>query len=812
MNADYRLQDLIDLPKLQSILDSLYVSSGIPSALVDLEGNILTGSGWQDICTKFHRVHPETLKDCLHSDVTIIGSASSGLKQTQITCPRGLTDTATPLVIEGRHLANVFTGQLFLERPDREVFRKQAQQWRFDEATYLEAFDRVPVITQKELDDYLSFITQLTELLALQGLTQKRSLEVQEALRKSDALYRSLFENMLNGFAYCRMLFEDGKPQDFIYLAVNEAFEKQTGLKRVVGRKVSEVIPGIREADPQLFERYGRVALTGQPERFELFLEALQEWFWVSVYSPAKEHFVAVFDVITERKRTEEQVRRSEAALREAQRVSHTGSWFWHVQSDHLEWSDEMYRLFGYEPGSITGKLEAVIAQAIHPDDREKVERANRSVMDEGRPEAMEYRVIWPDQTVHWVWAEPGKLLLDEAGRPKVLSGIVQDVNDRKVAEEEKVQLQAQLMQAQKMESLGALAGGVAHDMNNVLGAILGLASANLEAQPAGSSAHKAFQTVIRAAERGGKMVKSLLSFARQSPAEDRELDLNELLQEEVHLLERTTLAKVRLELDLATDLRSIRGDASALTHAFMNLCVNAVDAMPENGTLTLRTRNVDPDWIEVVVQDTGSGMPREVLEKALDPFFSTKPAGKGTGLGLSMVYSTVKAHRGQLEIQSEPGHGTRVRLRFPVCEAVVRAADPTPVRGSEALNRAFCILVVDDDELIRCTMAPLLEMLGHTALAVASGEEALAELERGFQPDVVILDMNMPGLGGAGTLPRLRALRPELPVLLATGLVDENAEALAMAHPGVTLLPKPFSLIEVQQGLESCRRVGVLR
>jgi len=167
-----------------------------------------------------------------------------------------------------------------------------------------------------------------------------------------------------------------------------------------------------------------------------------------------------------------------------------------------------------------------------------------------------------------------------------------------------------------------------------VLGAILGLASAHIENQPAGSTAHRAFGTIIKAAERGGKVVKGMLNFARQSPAEDREIDVNAVLREEVRLLERTTLSKVRLEMDLAPDLRAIRGDASALTHAFMNLCVNAVDALPENGTLALRTRNVDKDWIEVQVEDSGTGMGKEVLERALDPFFTTKEQGKGTGLG----------------------------------------------------------------------------------------------------------------------------------------------------------------------------------
>jgi len=379
---------------------------------------------------------------------------------------------------------------------------------------------------------------------------------------------------------------------------------------------------------------------------------------------------------------------------------------------------------------------------------------------------------------------------------------IVRDVTDRKQAEHEKARLQAQLLQSQKMESLGTLAGGVAHDMNNVLGAILGLASASLAAQPADSPTQQALETIIRAAERGGKMVKGLLSFARQSPAESRELDMNTLIHEEVCLLERTTLAKVRLEADFEAALRPIRGDANALSHALMNLCVNAVDAMPEHGTLTLRTRNIDSDWIEIVVEDTGTGMPQEVLEKAMDPFFTTKDPGKGTGLGLSMAFSTVKAHQGQMEIQSEPLKGTRVMMRFPAFEPVPPSQEPLSASLPGTSDLPLEVLVVDDDELIRSTMLAILEVLGHTPTIVSSGEEALAKLAAGFRPDVVILDLNMPGLGGAGTLPRLRALNPTVPVLLATGRVDEFASGLAGGHPQVTLLSKPFSINELQHHL----------
>ncbi|MBP1626063.1 MAG: multi-sensor hybrid histidine kinase [Holophagaceae bacterium] len=392
-----------------------------------------------------------------------------------------------------------------------------------------------------------------------------------------------------------------------------------------------------------------------------------------------------------------------------------------------------------------------------------------------------------------------------------VFLSFVRDLTELKRAEEETARLQIQLQQSQKMESLGLLAGGVAHDMNNVLGAILGMASANIDAHAPESRTYRAFETIIKAAERGGKMVKGLLGFARHTPAEQQVLNLNAILQEEIRLLERTTLARISLLTDLDPDLRPIMGEASSLTHAFMNLCVNAVDAMPGSGTLTLRTRNLGQDWIEVVVEDTGVGMPKEVLERAMDPFFTTKGVGKGTGLGLSLVYSAIKAHQGEMEIQSDPGMGTRVRMRFPACAPPSRSLEAEKAPAPDERRSSLAVLVVDDDELIQYSTQALLELKGHVATTVSSGEEALAKIEAGYIPDVVILDMNMPGLGGAETLPRLRALNPTVPVLLATGRVDQFAVELARAHPHVTLLSKPFGLDELGQFLETVAGRGEL-
>jgi len=353
------------------------------------------------------------------------------------------------------------------------------------------------------------------------------------------------------------------------------------------------------------------------------------------------------------------------------------------------------------------------------------------------------------------------------------------DLTERLEAEAQRAALQSQLLQMQKMESLGSLAGGVAHDMNNVLAAILALASTHLTVEAVDSPAYRAFKTIGEAALRGADLVKGLLHFARQSPSLLQSVDLNAVVEQGARLLERTTLARVRVVMDLAPDLRPIRGDASALSHALMNLCVNAVDAMAEGGTLSLATRNLGEALVELVVGDTGTGMTEEVLAKATDPFFTTKEVGKGTGLGLAMVFNPEAS---------------------PPRQAPAPAGPPA---------RPLAVLLVDDDELVRRSTGMLVEVLGHKVTSASSGEEALALLEGGAEADVAVLDMNMPGLGGKGTLPRLLALRPGLRVFLATGRADQEALDLVAAHPEAILLPKPFSIEQLQNLLADLGQGG---
>ena len=455
-------------------------------------------------------------------------------------------------------------------------------------------------------------------------------------------------------------------------------------------------------------------------------------------------------------------------------------------------------RLHGFEPEEMAGRPTF---DFYHPDDAPLVGEVFQACLAQpGQPVRVQYRYARKDGS--WIWMEA--VAVNRLDDPAIQAIVVnsRDISERMASQTALRESERMLHRSQKMESLGSLAGGVAHDMNNVLGSILGMASMHQELQPPGSETQRAFAIIAKACQRGSGLVRRLLDFARHDLSEEKVLDLNILIQEEIQLLERTTLGGIRLHTELDPGAPAIRGDASALVHAIMNLCLNAIDAMPGGGDLTLRTCASLPGWVELQVEDTGHGMSKEVLGKALDPFFTTKPPDKGTGLGLPIVYSTMSAHRGTLSLESEAGRGTRVSLRFPAAPVEAQAG-PEPPSAPGPSAASLEILLVDDDELIRGTLESLLRCLGHRVHPVASGEEALQMVRSGYDPQVVILDMNMPGLGGQGTLPLLRESRPALPVLLATGRVDQGALDLARAYPGVRLLSKPFTMDDLKASLD---------
>ena len=504
---------------------------------------------------------------------------------------------------------------------------------------------------------------------------------------------------------------------------------------------------------------------------------------------------------ITGQKRVDAALRESNQRLELALQSGRLGIWDLNLLDQSVIWNDRMFELYGLDRATFQPTYQSWAEGVVHPEDRALAREHMRAALEDGKPYRLLFRVLLPGGEIRHISAN-GLVVRDAAGRAIRVLGVNRDRTEQVRAEFERRRLQEERQHSEKLESLGSLAGGMAHDMNNVLAAIMGMASA-LRAKCADQDPQaRPLDTILHASGRGRDLVRALTEFARKGLEEPHWFDLNDILRKEAELLGHARLRQSDLLLDLDPALPMFLGDASAMGSAIMNLGINALDAMVGGGTLRFQSRTLASGAIELTVSDTGQGMTPEVLARAMEPFYTTKPVGKGTGLGLARVYGTVKAHGGTLELQSEPGRGTTVRILLPADPAAPGAAGAEP-RASGA-QRSLNILLVDDDELIQGSIQALLDVLGHATVAVNSGEAALVKLEAGYQPDIILLDMNMPGLGGAGTLPRLRLLRPDLPVLLTTGRADQTALDLVRRYPKVTLLSKPFGMNELRQQLDT--------
>jgi two-component system, cell cycle sensor histidine kinase and response regulator CckA len=424
--------------------------------------------------------------------------------------------------------------------------------------------------------------------------------------------------------------------------------------------------------------------------------------------------------------------------------------------------------------------------------------------------------------------AEQSVTLLDpDRGHEGGAVSVIRDVSERSMLEQ-------QLRQMQKMESIGQLAGGIAHDFNNVLTVIRSQVDLVLMELGDASEVADDLRLIQTAADRAATLTAHLLAFGREQVLLPMTVELGTVVEESGRLLERLIGEQIRLVYDLGVDLPPVRVDPNRMEQVLLNLAVNARDAMPDGGTLTVSTRveTLGPEetesipwlepgrWVVLAVEDTGVGMTEEVRNKAFDPFFSTKPRGKGTGLGLSMVYGTVKQSGGSIQVESDPGRGARFLLRFPPAdpgadgsESAQPAADDAPNQSPRSTGGGCRILVVDDDSAVRRSVVRVLERSGFDCLEADEGDAALALLLENPDISAVLSDLVLPGLSGFKLLERLRAERPELPLVAMSGYAEGAPTRSQALPPGVDFIEKPFAsqdLVAVVAG--ACRRAGSSR
>jgi PAS domain S-box-containing protein len=504
--------------------------------------------------------------------------------------------------------------------------------------------------------------------------------------------------------------------------------------------------------------------------------------------------------VTFERDRASQALGRSQDQLRRSLDAARMGTWMWSVESNTLAWDDNLRQLYGLAPGDpVTGYDHFI--RRVHPDDRAFVESAVRDSFERGGDLDYEFRIVLPDGRIRWI-ADQGHVVRDDAGKPITMSGVCMDVTERRVSQE-------RIRQANRMESVGRLAGGVAHETNNQMSVVLGATGFVLRSKDLPETVRSDVELIQRAAERTASVTAQLLAFSRRQVMNPRVLDVNHLILGWEPLLRRVMGEDCVVTLKLGDELGRVKADPGQLQQACLNLAINARDAMPTGGSLQIETFEARlteeyarrrPDvtilpgtYAVLAVSDSGRGIDRETMEHIFEPFFTTKGVGQGTGLGLSTVYGIVKQSDGYIWAYSEPESGATFKLYFPITTDT-----PTPevmVSTIHPTGKGERILVVEDEEDVREVVTRALKEAGYRVLEASNGEEAL-ELVTGGEAsiDLLLTDIVMGGMNGRELAERISRLLPELPVIYISGYTDGEIARRGLLEPGAIFLQKPFS------------------
>jgi PAS domain S-box-containing protein len=500
-----------------------------------------------------------------------------------------------------------------------------------------------------------------------------------------------------------------------------------------------------------------------------------------------------------------------------AQQAGKIGTFEWNVRSNQVTWSAELEALYGLAPGSFHNCYEAWI-QTLHPDDRARIEQEFWQAIEACQGIDTEFRIFWKNGESRWIAVKSSLFHDQTTGKAMRMIGIHMDITEKK-------QLEAQFLRAQRLESLGTLASGIAHDLNNILTPILvGVQLLPLKFPNLNDHTRQLLKTIEGSAQRGADLVKQILSFARGVEGNRVYLQIQHLLTEIRRIIEQTLPKSIDIETNIPLDLWTIHGDATQLHQVFMNLCVNARDAMPQGGSLSVEAENTTVDdqyarmhldaavgsYVVITVTDTGMGIPAQIIHRIFDPFFTTKEFGKGTGLGLSAVLGIVRSHGGFVDVISHENQGSQFKVYLPAHESSViqNKQDEVLLLGQQEL-----ILIVDDEAMIRDTVRSTLETYQYQVLTASDGLEAIALMaEHKNKIRGVLLDLMMPVMDGVATIPLLRQFSPNVYVVAMSG-VNVTETVAQSEHLGCQdFLSKPFTTKELlqvlHQGLTAARPV----
>ncbi len=796
---NYRLEDLIDIEQFQSLQDRLSQIYSFPSAIINNNGRILTATEWQDICTKFHRKNPECEKECIKSDQYILEHLAEANPAVSYRCPHGLIDNAAPIVINGHHLGNFFTGQFFLQKPDMEFYRDRAAKYGFDEHDYLEAVRRVPIWSKQQVDNYLFFIKGLIEVIASIGLKNLKAIEAGKRLEESEKRHRSIIQTAMDGFC---MTDREGR-----ILQVNDAYCRMSGYSAQeltamkisdveINHKPDEITSRIQQLVDQHQARFETRHQRKDGSQYDLEVSAQYQEIGEGV-------IVAFLRDITEQKRTEEALRSRDAFISKILESVDEGFIVVDRKFRVLSANRTFCRLAKQHENDIIGQP---CYKVSHHSDRPCFENgedcAVKYTFDTGLPHSVTHTHPHADG-INKYFEIKSYPLTDSDGR---IVSVIETINDIT----EKKRLEDQLNQAQKMEAVGTLAGGVAHDFNNILTAIIGYASIlKMESNPDDPRMGRIHE-ILAASERAAALTQSLLAFSRKQAINLKPVELNQIVNDVQNLLQRVMGEDIDLKVRLAKKNLVVLADSGQIGQVLMNLAANARDAMLQGGAFIITTGEATPEEHAIAaaecdplgkssrcavisVSDTGCGIDEQTMKKIFEPFFTTKELGKGTGLGLAIAYGIVKQHGGTIHVDSEPGKGTTFRIYLPLnageCKTDPQERMEPPRRGIET------ILLAEDEESVRKLLQRTLERFGYRVIAAGDGQEAIDLFAvHASEIELAVLDVIMPKKSGKEVYDSVWALKPDLDVLFMSGYTADIIGQRGIPEQDIKLVAKPLN------------------
>ena len=810
------LADVVDCDQIQSLMDDFHALTDIGVGIIDLEGNVLVGTGWQEVCTTFHRVHPETARNCIESDTLLASDVEPGTFKVY-KCKNNMWDMVTPIMVGERHLGNLFLGQFLFEHeePNVDVFREQARQYGFDEEAYLKAYRSIPRWSRQTVDAVMTFYCNLIGVISRLSYAHIKLARASEALRRSEQKFRSFVENA-NDMVYA--LSPEGV---FTYMSPNWLEFIGEPAEEAIGKSFE---PYVHPEDVHLCYAFLEKTLrTGEKQRSVEYRVRYRDgsWRWhVSNGSPVRDEsgtvtgFVGIARDVTEEKRAEEALKASEARFKNMLRdVTSVAVQGYALDGTVRYWNQASETFYGYTVEEALGRnlLDLIIPPAMRDGVRAQMRRMAET--GEAMP-AGELELMQKDGSP--IHAYSSHALVQLPGQEPELFCIDIDLTERKRSEQEREKLREQLAQAQKMESIGRLAGGVAHDFNNMLQTILGYCDMLLAEAGSGHPFRESLEEIRNAGRRSADLTRQLLAFARKQTIAPVVLDLNAAVSDLLKMLARLIGEDADLLWQPCPGTCLVNIDPVQIDQILANLVINSRDAIRGNGRIAIETGHVEFDedycgthpgfregrYEMLAVSDDGVGMDRQTLEKVFEPFFTTKGKEKGTGLGLATVYGIVKQNDGFVNVYSEPGQGTTVRIYLPAATEGIDSARRTERQGDLPTGAETVLLVEDEPALLRLSRQ-VLEELGYTVWPASGPQEALSlAAERLYEFDVLITDVVMPQMSGRELQRQLAEHCPGLRCIFMSGYTENVIAHQGVLEEGVHFLQKPFSTADLARKL----------